>query len=37
MLALVAVLVIIIAVLFGNRFHFEFSCHGTIITYFGAL
>ena len=37
MLALVAVLVIIIAVLFGNRFHFEFSCHRAIITYFGEL
>ncbi len=27
MLPLVAVLVIIVAVLLGNRVHFEFSCH----------
>ena len=32
--AFVAVLVIIIAILFGNRSQFDFSCHGNIITYF---
>ena len=34
MFPLVAVLVIIVAVLFRNDFHFEFSCHGVIISYF---
>lgn len=33
MLALVVVLVVIIAVLLGNRLHFEFSCHFPIIPY----
>ena len=32
MLALVAMLVIIIAVLFGNRLHLDFSCHISIIS-----
>ena len=34
MFALVAVFVVIIAILFGNRSQFDFSCHGDIITYF---
>lgn len=34
MFAFVAVLVIVVAVLFRNDFHFEFSCHGVIIPYF---
>jgi hypothetical protein len=34
MLALVAVFVIIVAVLLGNRAQFDFSCHGYIITCF---
>ena len=29
--AFVAMLVIVIAVLFANRFHFEFSCHNMLI------
>ena len=33
MLALVAVLVIIVAILFCNRFHCEFSCHREIIAH----
>ena len=37
MFALVAVLMIIIAILFGNRSQFDFSCHGDIITYFSFL
>ena len=37
MLALVAVLVIIIAVLFRDRTQFDFSCHRIIITYFYGL
>ncbi len=37
MLAFVAMFVIIIAILFGNRSQFDFSCHGIIITYFGDL
>ena len=32
MLTFVAVLVIVITVLFTNRFHFKLSCHGVIIT-----
>lgn len=32
--ALVAVLVIVVAVLFRNDFHLEFSCHRVIIPYF---
>ncbi len=32
--AFVAVLVVVVAVLFRNDFHFEFSCHGVIISYF---
>ena len=34
MFALVAMLVIIVAILLCNDFHFEFSCHGVIIPYF---
>ena len=34
MFAFVAVLVIIVAILLCNDFHFEFSCHGVIIPYF---
>ena len=37
MFAFVAVLVIVVAVLFRNDFHFEFSCHGVIIPYFAKL
>ena len=37
MFALVAVFVIIVAVLFCNRFHYKFSCHGVIITYLKCL
>ena len=37
MLALVAMLVVIIAILFGNRSQFDFSCHRGIITYFAFL
>ena len=33
MLAFVAVLVIVVAVLLCDDFHFEFSCHGMIIAY----
>ena len=33
----VAMLVIVVAVLLGNRFEFDFSCHGGIITYFGEI
>ena len=36
-LALVAMLVIVVAILFGNWSHFEFSCHGVIISYFKIL
>jgi hypothetical protein len=36
-LALVAVLVVVVAVLFCNNFHFEFSCHGVIIAYLLAI
>ena len=34
MFAFVAMLVIIVAILLCNDFHFEFSCHGVIIPYF---
>ncbi len=34
MLAFVAMLVIVVAVLFRNDFHFNFSCHVIIISYF---
>ena len=34
MFALVAMLMIVIAILFRNYFHLEFSCHGVIIPYF---
>ena len=34
MFAFVAVLVIVVAVLLCNDFHFEFSCHEVIIPYF---
>ena len=34
MFALVAVFVIVVAILFRNDFHFEFSCHRVIIPYF---
>ena len=37
MLTFVAVFVIIVAVLFTNRFHLNFSCHRDIITYFREL
>ena len=37
MLALVAMFVVIIAILFGNRSQFDFSCHRDIITYFAFL
>jgi hypothetical protein len=30
----VAVFVVIVAILFGNRAHFNFSCHGVIIPHF---
>ena len=33
MLARVAMLVIVVAILFCNRFHYEFSCHFLIISY----
>ena len=33
MFPFVAMLVIIVAVLLCNDFHFEFSCHGAIIPY----
>ena len=36
-LALVAMLVIVVAVLLRNYFHFEFSCHGIIISQIGNL
>ncbi len=34
MFPLVAMLVIIVAVLLRNDFHFEFSCHRVIISHF---
>ena len=37
MFALVAVFMIIVAILFGNRSQFDFSCHVDIITYFISL
>lgn len=37
MFAFVAVLMIVVAILFGNRAHFKFSCHGLIISYFGIM
>ena len=37
MFALVAVFMIIVAILFGNRSQFDFSCHGDIITYYSFL
>lgn len=33
MFPLVAMLVVVIAILFGNRSQFDFSCHGVIIAY----
>ena len=32
--ALIAVFVIVVAILFGNRSQFNFSCHEDIITYY---
>ena len=34
MLAFVTMFVVIVAILFCNRFHCKFSCHSIIITYF---
>lgn len=37
MLPLVAVLVVVVAILFGYRTHLDFSCHRVIISYFESL